>query len=95
MPVQVERLHQGVFNRSEALCTKALYNYVTLGLIGIKSIDLPERAPRKLNKKHDRENKRALGRSIDERDESIETREEFGHGERDLVIGAKTMTMHD
>ena len=78
------------FDRSDTLCTKTLYNYVSLGLIGIKSIDLPERVSRRQHKKRNRENKRILGRSIEDRDPSINTREEFGHWECDLVIGEKS-----
>lgn len=38
----------GEFQRDEMVCTKTLYNYVTLGLLGkIKSIDLPLRVKRK------------------------------------------------
>ncbi len=38
----------GEFQRGEMVCTKTLYNYVTLGLLGkIKSIDLPLRVKRK------------------------------------------------
>ena len=58
------------FQRSVTLCTKTLYNYVSLGLIGIKSIDLPERVSRKHHQKHSRENRKVLGRSIEERDPS-------------------------
>ena len=36
-----------------------------------------------------RKNKRILGRSIEEREESIESREDFGHWEIDTVIGVK------
>ena len=31
----------GEFQRCDTLCTKSLYNYVDLGLIGIKNIELP------------------------------------------------------
>ena len=38
----------GEFQRGDMVCTKTLYNYVTLGLLGkIKSIDLPLRVKRK------------------------------------------------
>lgn len=80
----------GDFARSDTLCTKTLYNYVSLGLIGIKNIDLPERVSRRLCHKHDRENKKILGRSIEERDPSVETRDEFGHWECDWGIGKKS-----
>ena len=37
-----------------------------------------------------RERKRVLGRSIEERPESVDSREEFGHWEIDEVIGRKS-----
>lgn len=40
--------------------------------------------------KKSRENKKVLGTSIEERPESIETREEFGHWEIDTVLGHKS-----
>lgn len=35
-----------MFARSEMVCTKTLYNYVDLGLLPIKNIDLPEKLRR-------------------------------------------------
>jgi len=83
-------LQSGFFSREEMVCTKTLYNYVDLGIIPIKNIDLPEKLRRKPTKRHNREHKKELGRSIEERPSSIESREEFGHWEADLVIGAKS-----
>ena len=40
-------------------------------------------------KRHNRQHKRKLGKSIDLRDESVATREEFGHWELDTVRGIK------
>ena len=77
--------------RDEIACTKTLYNYVTLGLLGdIKGIDLPLRVKRKNKKKSIRERKKKLGRSIEERDPSVLERKEFGHWECDLVLGARS-----
>jgi len=81
--------HDG-FSRSEVVCTKTLYNYVSAGCISVKSIDLPEKLRRKPRKEHSKENKRILGRSIEERSEEVDNRAEFGHWECDLVIGKKT-----
>ena len=39
-------LEEGSFERSEILCTKTLYNYVDLGLLNIKNIDLPQKLSR-------------------------------------------------
>ena len=83
-------LEEGSFDRSEILCTKTLYHYVDFGLLNIKSIDLPQKLSRNTKIHKDKENKRVLGRSIEERPEEVDTREEFGHWETDLVIGKKS-----
>lgn len=83
-------LEEGSFDRSEILCTKTLYHYVDLGLLNIKSIDLPQKLSRNTKIHKDKENKRVLGRSIEERPGEVDTREEFGHWETDLVIGKKS-----
>ena len=83
-------VRSGKFQRYETLCTKSLYNYVDLGYIGIKNIDLPQKLSRNTKIHRSRQNKRILGRSIEERPEEAETREEFGHWETDLVIGQKS-----
>ena len=69
------------------VCTKTLYNYADLGLINIKNIDLPEKTSRNTKVKKNRQNKKNLGKSIEERPNEINTREEFGHWEIDSVIG--------
>ena len=84
-----EALESGDFRRDQIVCTKTLYNYVDNGLIGIKSIDLPEKLKRNTKKEKVRKNKRILGDSIELRPESVETREEFGHWEADTVVGSK------
>ena len=81
---------EGKFQRGETLCTKSLYNYVDLGLIGIKNIDLPQKLSRNTKIHRWKQNKRILGRSIEERPQEVEAREEFGHWETDLVIGQKS-----
>jgi IS30 family transposase len=78
------------FPRSEMVCTKTLYNYIDMGLLEIKNIDLPYKLRRNTKKQRIRINKRNLGRSIDERPTEINNRETFGHWEIDTVIGAKT-----
>jgi len=83
-------LISGDFSRSETVCVKTLYNYVDLGLIDIKNHNLPEKLRRAPKKKANRTNKRKLGRSIEERPAEIDSREEFGHWEFDIVIGSKT-----
>ena len=80
------------FSRAEMVCTKTLYNYQERGIIGIKSIDLPQKLRRKHRKdlSKSRQNKKHLGRSIEERPDCVASRERFGDWELDLVIGANT-----
>jgi IS30 family transposase len=80
----------GEFTREQIVCTRTLYRYVDLGLFGIRNHNLPEKLKRKSRKHRFRINKKKLGRSIEERPRQIESREEFGHWECDLVLGAKT-----
>jgi len=79
----------GEFSKEEIVCTKTLYNYVNLGLMDFTTGDLPDVLRRREKKLVIRKNKRKLGRSIEERPPDIDTREEFGHWECDLVIGSK------
>ena len=82
-------LRSGEFSHNEIVCTKTLYNYVGLGLLPIKNIDLPEKLRRNTKQKKANENKRVLGKSIEERPEIVALRTEFGHWELDSVIGKK------
>lgn len=82
-------LESNRFSRDDMVCTKTLYNYADKGLIGIKNIDLPEKLRRNTKSKVVRQNKRNLGKSIEERPESISERKEFGHWEFDSVLGNK------
>lgn len=82
-------MRSGSFDRHSMVCTKTLYNYVDLGLLPIKNIDLPEKLSRNTKQKKNRENKRILGKSIEERPETVANRTEFGHWELDSVIGRK------
>lgn len=74
------------------VCTKTLYNYVDLGLLPLTNLDLPEKLRRNTKAKKARENRKNLGRSIEERPESVENREEFGHWEFDTIIGKRMKT---
>lgn len=72
------------------VCTKTFYNYIDLGLLKVKNSDLTLKLRRniKLSKVH--KNKKKFGKSIEERPDSINNREEFDHLEIDTVIGQKT-----
>ena len=82
-------LKEGLFTRGQIVCTKTLYSYADLGLLGIKNIHLPEKLRRSSKRVKTRKNKRVLGRSIEERPSKANDRSEFGHWEADLVIGSK------
>ena len=71
--------------------TKTVYRYIKDGLLAIKVIDLPKMVSiRKRSKPASKTHKKTLGKSIEERPETITTRSEFGHWEIDLVLGKKT-----
>ena len=80
----------GKFRTDEVVCTKTLYHYVDLGLLGIKNIDLPQKVSRSSKGKQVRQSKKQLGRSIEERPQAVENRKEFGYWEADLVLGSKS-----
>ena len=79
----------GSFTKEQVVCTKTLYHYVDLGLLRIKNYTLPEKLKRKTKTHRSHMNKKKLGRSIEDRPKEIESREEFGHWECDLVLGSK------
>lgn len=78
------------FPREEMVCTKTLYNYVHLCLMSFTVSDLPLILRRNNKSAQVRNQKIFLGKSIEERPEHIDTREEFGHWEIDTVIGQKS-----
>ena len=82
-------LQEGLFTREQIVCTKTLYGYTDLGLLGIKNIDFPQKLCRAPKKAKNRKHKKILGRSIEERPAAVNNRSEFGHWEADLVIGAR------
>ena len=72
-----------LFVRNEMVSTKTVYNYVHQGILRITPLDLPLMLRRSTRKANTYKHKKHLGKSIDLRDESILTREEFGHWELD------------
>lgn len=89
MPVSDMQKKTILFSTDEMVCTKTLYNYVDLGLLPIKNIDLPEKLKRNTKSSSTRKNRKILGKSIEERPETVDLREEFGHWEIDSVLGKK------
>nr|WP_241234887.1 IS30 family transposase [Veillonella caviae] len=82
-------IRNSLFVRNEMVCTKTLYNYLHQGLLRVKAMDLPGIICQSQKKRHTREHKRKLGKSIDLRDKSIDSRKEFGHWELDTLRGIK------
>ena len=74
---------------SKKLCTKTIYNYIDLGLMKVRNIDLPLKLRRNTKLAKTRANRKILGDSIELRPDYIENREEFGHWEIDTVVGSK------
>lgn len=74
----------------ETVSTKTFYNYIHAGKVDIKPVDLPRMLRRKTKKNWKTYiPKRQKGTSIEERPESVNNREEFGHWEGDLVTGPR------
>ncbi|WP_084600291.1 IS30 family transposase [Pontibacillus litoralis] len=74
-------------------CTKTVYTLIDQGILPVRNIDLPMKTRMRPRKKQPSDpkgtNSKHLGRSIEERDESVLSREEVGHWEVDLVLGKK------
>ena len=81
----MESKKEGLF--STIVSTKTLYNYIDLGLLPIKNIDLPLRVSYKKKAGKCRIRRRVFGKSISNRPNVINERKEFGHWEIDIVIG--------
>jgi IS30 family transposase len=79
-----------IFDPSSMVCTKTLYNYIDRCLLKVRNIDLFIKTRRKPKKNASRNHKRLYGKSISERPDSIEKREEFGHWEIDTVLGKRS-----
>lgn len=79
-------------NFRTSICTKTVYNYIDKNVfLGITNKDLPVKRKRK-KRKYNRTRAVALnnrnGRSIDERPENVNNREQSGHWEMDCVVGS-------
>src|SRR5690625_5278040 len=70
--------------------TKTLYNWIDEGKLSVINMDLAMKLRRSTKSTKSRKHKKILGKSIDERPGSIETRKEFGHWEIDTVEGNKS-----
>ncbi|QCI87342.1 IS30 family transposase [Vagococcus zengguangii] len=70
--------------------TKTLYNYIDSGILPIRNHHLKMKLRLSPKKKRSHQHKKELGKSIDLRPASIDSRQSFGHWEIDSVLGAKT-----
>ena len=84
-----EAIVNQLFKLSQMVCTKILYNYIGLGLLEIRTINLPMKLRRNTKLQRNHTNRRTLGTSIEERPSTIDSGEEFGHCEIDTIIGTK------
>ena len=78
------------FASSSMVCTKTLYTYIDHCLLKVRNIDLFLKTRRKPKKAAYRIHKRLYGKSISERPEYVEKRQEFGHWEIDTVLGKRS-----
>lgn len=69
------------------ISTKTVYNYIDRGLMKVKNIDLLLKCRRKPKKERRIAHKRLFGTSIEQRPDSVNLRQEFGHYEGDTIIG--------
>lgn len=76
-------------NFKTTVSAKTLYNYISLGFLKVKNIDLPLRVRRKSKRSREREHRRILGDSITLRPDEVNERKEFGHWEIDTIVGTK------
>lgn len=67
-------LRKALFMCNEIVCTKTLYNYLYLGLLSVKSMDLPSITRQSHNKRRTRQHKRKQGKCINLRNKSVDSR---------------------
>jgi IS30 family transposase len=72
-----------------SVSTKTYYNYVDQGLVNIKPIDLLLKVRLRPKTKRNRKRKKVLGKSITERPQEANDRQEIGHWEMDTVVGKR------
>lgn len=87
-------VHRFKQRHPEAFCpsTPTVYRYVHAGLVpGLRDLDLPQvvNRRRKHGHGHQRMNQKSLGQSIEQRPMTVESREDFGNWEGDLVKGKR------
>ena len=79
----------GLFPNETIPCTTTLYNYIDLGWLETKNIDLHLKVRRNTKRSQSRKNKKILGDLIEKRPDIVDTRERFGDWEIDTVNGLR------
>lgn len=72
------------------VCTRTLYDYIDIGFLKVKNLDLPNKLRRRSKKTGHRPNMKHFGDSIDDRPAEVQNRKQFGHWEIDTVVGKKS-----
>lgn len=80
---------EGLFLVDEMVCTTTLYKYIDEQRLEIRNIDLVEKSNRPTKRHISKKHKRLLGRSIEERPNSVDKRESFGDFEIDTIVGKR------
>lgn len=80
---------ESLFAPDEMVSTTTLYKLIDSQRLEVRNIDLLEKTKRRTTKNRQVINRKVLGKSIEERPTSIETRKEFGHFEIDTVNGKR------
>lgn len=78
-----------LFVPSAMVCTKTLYNALESGKLPLSIFEVPRVLSIRKKSKRARENRRILGRSIEERPSLVNELSEIGHWEADTVVGKK------
>ena len=81
--------YKKLFPNKPCITTKTFYNYIDLGIVNIKPIDLHLKVKLKPHSKRVKKHKKVLGDSIDTMPDIINSREEIGHWEIDTVVGQR------
>ncbi|MEI7478628.1 MAG: IS30 family transposase [bacterium] len=87
----IGEIEQKGYKFDTKICTKTVYNYIDRGdvFLRLTNKDLPVKKDKKKHsyKKVKIAHKNLKGTSIEDRPESVESRDEYGHWEMDCVVG--------
>lgn len=83
-----------LFPKEKIPCTTTLYNYINQGIMETKNMDLHLKVRRRINQPRNRTNKRILGDLIEKRPDIVDSQEEFGYWEMDMVMGLRAGNDH-